>query len=89
MRLSLLLLALILGCAGNHFAWDDARRVQLGMSEAEVQAIMGKPNVVTSSDQGVKWTYAYGTALGTGAHVSFAFQSNRVVRVPQIPSSFK
>jgi len=80
---------LLTGCAGTYFTFDKARQVQLGMTESELNHLMGKPNVVTSSGGHVKWVYAYGNGFGTGRSVSFVFTDGKVTEVPSIPESFK
>ena len=80
---------IVSGCVGNYFRFEEVRKVRVGMTEAEVVSIMGKPNVVNSAAGNVKWVYAYGTGLGTGGSCSFVFSNKVVVAVPQVPDSFK
>jgi outer membrane protein assembly factor BamE (lipoprotein component of BamABCDE complex) len=91
MRFALLISsALVLaGCAGNLFSFDNARKVQAGMTEQEVRGIMGKPTNMTASPGQVLWIYAYGTAWGKSASVSYVFTNGVVAKVPEIPTSFK
>lgn len=90
MRKFLPLVALVFaGCVGTHFNFDEVRQVQPGMTEQQVQQIMGKPNVVTAQGNRIRWVYAYGTAVGTGASASFVFENGRVVEVPVVPASFR
>lgn len=77
------------GCVGTHFTFSEVRQVQPGMTEQQVQQIMGKPNVVTAQGNQVRWVYAYGTAIGSAASASFVFENGRVVQVPNVPSSFR
>jgi len=87
--LSLLAALVLSGCAGTYFTFDKARQVKVGMTESELQHLMGKPNVVTSSGGHVRWIYAYGTGLGTARSVSFVFTDGKVTEVPSIQASFK
>jgi outer membrane protein assembly factor BamE (lipoprotein component of BamABCDE complex) len=79
----------LIGCMGSYFKFDQVRQVTTGMTEDEVVKIMGKPMMVTASEGQVKWIYAYGTGLGTGASCSFVFSNKVVVSTPQVPDSFK
>lgn len=89
-RMALLLGALLVaGCAGTHFTFDRAREVRVGMSEAEVRSIMGRPTVISSSGGQIKWIYSFGSALGNARAVSYVFQDGQVIDVPEIPASFK
>lgn len=83
------LTALLCGCVGTHFNFDQVRRVRVGMTEREVTNIMGKPNTITAAGGQVRWVYAFGTALGTGKAASFVFRDGQVVEVPAVPTSFK
>ena len=84
----LTLTALLSGCAGTYFTFDTARQVQVGMSEAQLQKIMGKPHTITSSAAGEVWVYAYADGFGSARAVSFAVKDGKVVTVPRIPDSF-
>jgi hypothetical protein len=77
------------GCAGSRFSFDDARRVQVGMTTAEMQDIMGKPYRVTSTDGKEIWVWSYANGMTGGARsVSFTVKDGKVVGVPKIPDSF-
>jgi outer membrane protein assembly factor BamE (lipoprotein component of BamABCDE complex) len=79
----------ICGCAGNHFSFDNARKVQPGMTEQDVRNIMGKPTDMTASNGRVLWVYAFGTAWGSTRSVSYVMTNGVVAQVPEIPASFK
>lgn len=80
---------LCIACAGTHFEWDKARQIKAGMTESEVTALLGKPYLVTSSDAGVRWVWAYGEFTGASRSVTVFFRDGQVVGAPQIPGSFK
>jgi outer membrane protein assembly factor BamE (lipoprotein component of BamABCDE complex) len=42
------IVALLCGCAGTNFSFDNARQIKPGMKSAEVQKRMGKPYMVTT-----------------------------------------
>lgn len=86
--LTILLAALLCGCAGTYFTFDKAREVKVGMTEAEVQKIMGSPYMVTSSGGKQIWVYSFATGFGSARSVSYAFADGKVTEVPKIPNSF-
>jgi len=59
------------------------------MTESELHQLMGKPNVVTSSGDHVRWIYSFATGLGDARSVSFGLTDGKVTEVPSIPESFK
>ncbi|MHB0844759.1 outer membrane protein assembly factor BamE domain-containing protein [Stutzerimonas nitrititolerans] len=85
----LLFCVLISGCAGTNFSYDQARRVQVGMTESEVVRIMGSPYSVTSRGNEQMWVWSHANGFGAARAVSFKFADGRVVEVPSIPESFK
>lgn len=92
MRLKALLISLVLlaGCAGTNFSYDQARKVQVGMSEREVVSIMGKPYSVISRPDGQVWVWSYANGMsGRSRAVSFILKDGVVVKIPSIPESFK
>ncbi len=92
MRLLLLavVFAVLAGCAGSRFTFDNARQVKPGMSESDVTQLLGPPYSVTSRGDTQIWVWSYANGL-TGAHQSVAFpmQGGKVVSVPTIPASFR
>lgn len=85
----LALLSLLAGCAsaGTSFEWDNARKVSVGMSEAELVALMGKPNSVATTGDSQQWTWIHVTAgLGgtSSRRVSFGLKNGRVSAVPNL-----
>lgn len=52
------MLALLAGCAGTDFTYDNARKVRVGMTEAEVARLMGPPS---------PWPLAATNRCGCGA----------------------
>lgn len=92
MKLKAVLITLILlaGCAGTNFSYDQARKVQVGMSERDVVSIMGKPYSVVSRPDGQVWVWSYANGLsGRTRAVSFILKDGAVVKTPSIPESFK
>ena len=84
-------LALVLsGCAGTSFSYDDARKVQVGMTEEQVTQIMGPPYSVVSRADGQMWIWSHANGMtGASRVVSFRMVDGKVVEVPTIPTSFK
>ncbi|WP_054064888.1 outer membrane protein assembly factor BamE domain-containing protein [Pseudomonas asplenii] len=95
MRSSIFLAAVALaltlsGCAGTSFSYDDARRVQVGMTEEQVTQIMGPPYSVVSRPDGQMWIWSHANGMtGASRVVSFRLMDGKVVEVPTIPASFK
>ena len=81
--------ALLCGCAGTNFKFDQARQVEIGMTTADVERIMGKPYMVTTRGAQDIWVYSYCSAMFATKTVSFVFADGKVVEVPRIPDSFK
>lgn len=82
--------AALAGCAGTKFDFEAARQVKVGMTEAEVQELMGRPYSVTTKGDSQIWVWSYANGM-TGAHqaVSFVMKDGKVESVPKIPESFK
>jgi len=90
-RLCIAVLAalLITGCAGTKFSYDQARKVQVGMSESKVVSIMGKPYSVISRPDGQVWVWSYANGMsGKNRAVSFLLKEGQVVKTPNIPQIF-
>ena len=83
------IVALLCGCAGTNFSFDNARQIKPGMKSAEVQKRMGKPYMVTTQGNQNIWVYSYVDAFFATKTVSFVFQDDQVVQVPRIPDSFR
>jgi len=84
-------LALLLsGCAGTSFSYDDARKVQLVMTEEQITQIMGPPYSVVSRADGQMWIWSHANGMtGASRVISFRMVDGKVVEVPTIPMSFK
>lgn len=84
-------LALVLaGCAGTSFSYDDARKVQIGMTEEQVTQIMGPPYSVASRADGQMWIWSHANGItGASRVISFKMLDGKVVEIPPIPTSFK
>lgn len=77
------------GCAGTKFSFDDARRVQVGMTEAQLQEILGAPAAVVAKGDQVVWVWSYADAFTGSKSVSFILKDGVVVSVPNLPATFK
>lgn len=80
----------LLGCAGTKFSFSDARRIEPGMTQQQVQSIMGRPYSVTSRGGKEIWVWSYANGM-TGAHqsIAFIFKNGVVESTPSIPDSFR
>ncbi|MBY8314931.1 outer membrane protein assembly factor BamE [Vibrio fluvialis] len=85
------ILALVLAaCAGTPFKFENARQVQVGMSESEVTQLLGSPYMVTSRGDEQIWVWSYANGLtGASKSISFIMKDGKVESVPTIPKSFK
>lgn len=81
--------ASLAGCAGTNFNWNNARQIKEGMSEQQVLTLLGKPNMTTSTPNGLiyVWSFANGFT-GTARSVSVIMKDGVVVSAPSIPDSY-
>lgn len=79
----------LVGCAGTNFNWNNARQIKEGMSEQQVLSLLGKPNMTTSTPNGLiyVWSFANGFT-GTARSVSVIMKDGVVVSAPSIPDSY-
>lgn len=79
----------IAGCAGTDFSFENASKIQLGMTEGQVTNIMGPPYSVISRGNSQMWVWSHANGLtGSARSVSFEMSGGKVVSVPTIPGSF-
>lgn len=76
-------------CAGTPFSYDNARQVKPGMSEQQVQGLMGRPYSVVQRGGEQMWVWSYASAFGGARVLSFKMADHKVIEVPMIPDSFK
>lgn len=75
-----ILLLLLTACAGTPFRWEDAAKVQNGMTEAEVIAILGNPYSRSQSGNRSTLVWSFATGFGGGGKaVAYSFVNGRVV----------
>jgi hypothetical protein len=80
---------LLMACAGTAFKWDDARRLQVGMTTSEVESLIGKPNQISVSGDVVRYVWVW-VNLYTGTRtLRVDFKDDKVIAVPPIPTTFK
>lgn len=76
------------GCAGTNFKWDDAYKIQPGMTEAEVIQILGKPYQTLRRGNETLLTWSYAEAfIGTSKAVTFKLMNGKVLEA--IPPGMK
>ncbi|MDF9893477.1 UNVERIFIED_ORG: hypothetical protein OKW25_002624 [Pseudomonas vranovensis] len=84
------LAAVLGGCAGTNFTYDQARQVKVGMTENQVVELMGPPYSVVSRADGQMWIWSHANGMsGASRVVSFRMVDGKVVEVPTIPASFE
>lgn len=78
-KAAFLLVLILSGCAGTNFTWDDAYKVQPGMTEAEVIKILGQPyqKLLKGNQTLLTWSFANGMTGKTKA-VSFVLVDGKV-----------
>jgi len=71
--------------SGTPFSWEDADKVQNGMTEAEVVGILGKPfsRRESGGDAILIWSYTVGEASNA---VAYRFLNGRVISIHRIRS---
>lgn len=70
---------MVAACAGTPFKWEDTQKVQPGMTEAEVIAILGNPyskSMINGNMTVLTWSFA--TAFGGARAASYRFLNGRV-----------
>jgi len=77
------------GCAGTPFDWGAARQVKIGMTEQEVEAIMGAPYLIKSAPEGTTWIWSYANLATQVRTYSITFKGGKVVAIPSLPESYK
>lgn len=86
---ALLLAIALAACAGTRFSFDNARKLNVGMTERQVTDIMGRPyNVSVRGDLTIlTWVFVNGF---TGANRSLAlpFKDGKLSDAPKIPEGF-
>lgn len=84
-----LLIALLMGCAGTRFSFENARQLSAGMTEAEVVKTMGRPyrTTVRGDIKIMTWVFVNGI---TGANRSMAlpFKDGKLTETPRVPDDF-
>ena len=65
--------------SGTPFRWEDADKVQNGMTEAEVVAILGKPYSRSESGDRAILIWSYTSSVGGSNAVAYRFLNGRVV----------
>ena len=82
-----LLCTTLAGCYGTRFTWDDARRIQPGMTEQQVVAIMGNPMTVSATPYGAHWSWAYADSFGSARSFSVIMRDGRVATANPPPAA--
>lgn len=87
---SMMLALWLCGCAsaGSDFAWDNARKITVGMPEAELVSIMGSPPTRIASSgnaNSLTWVFASASPLQVGSRfVTFGVTNGKVSAVPDL-----
>lgn len=81
--------AALAACAGTNFSWDKARQLEVGMKPADVEAIMGPPNNVKSTPEGMIWVWVWVNLTSETRTLSVVFKNGVLAKVPEIPDSYR
>lgn len=87
--LVLLVSTALAACAGTPFSWENARKIQPGMTSNEVTAIMGQPYMINVSGNKTIYTWSYAEAFAGSRAVSVVFVDNKVNQAPATTSVLK
>lgn len=87
----ILLISLLGGCAaGTYFTWEDARKIEPGMTTAEVTKLVGPPYSVTATPNGeLFYVWVYVQPFGGTKTLRVDFKDNKAIMAPPIPDSFQ
>lgn len=87
-RTALFTTALLAGCAGTNVRDDDVRRIQTGMSSADVVALVGTPDRVQGlAGGGSVYIYEYRNRItDTARTLRVEFRNGMVVAPPALPA---
>ena len=69
-------------CVATPFEWENAKHVRLGMTEAELRALMGRPNKIEIKDDIQRWVWSYATPSKTIRSVAFELRDGVVTAIP-------
>lgn len=88
--ISVLAAAAGVGCTGSDFQWRQASQLRPGLTQDQVESLMGRPTDVRARDQGAVWTWTYlSPAGGEARSVSVVMRDGRVVDAPVVPQTFR
>lgn len=80
----------VVACAGSPFKFENARKVEIGMSQEELTNLLGQPYMVTTRGQDQIWVWSYANGMtGAAKSVSYVIRDGKVISVPTIPDSFE
>lgn len=88
--IGLTLLAFLAACAGTAFKWDDARKIEEGMTTSQVTQIVGTPNTVSARGDTLRYVWVWVNGLsGQTRTLVVDFKDGKVIKAPPIPAEFK
>ncbi len=79
----------MVACAGTPFKWEDARQIKMGMTENEVERIMGRPFRLEAAGGKRVATWSYSNILGANRAVTVTFKGGVVIGITEIPERSK
>lgn len=88
-KVIILTIFFLAGCAGTPFKWSDARKIQPGMTTEEVVKLVGQPNNVTSRDGVLIYVWVFVNSFSGSRTLRVDFKDNKAITAPPIPESFQ
>jgi hypothetical protein len=76
-------------CAGTPFKWDQARKIEKGMTTKEVTDLVGAPNRIDARDGALIYVWVWvNTLSGSSRTLRVDFRDGKAISVPPIPDEF-
>ncbi len=78
---------LLAGCSTIQGARNDAEvaKIEVGAPQSEVEATLGRPNLIAHTAKGISWVYSFGGA-DDGREVRVDFVDSKVTQVQRFDS---
>jgi ABC-type Fe3+-hydroxamate transport system substrate-binding protein len=90
MKALILAMALLLSaCAGTNFDWAEAEKVKAGMTERQVVDLLGTPNVVKNTPEGVILVWSHVNPFSGVKTLAIPFADGKVSVAPHLPTAYK
>lgn len=86
---AMIIASTLVACAGSPFKWEDARRVQSGMTTTEVTKILGQPYSMRSQEGVLRYVWVEVNPITFATKtLTIDFKEGIAVKAPQIPAEW-